>query len=273
MRALILSDIHANLEALTAVLGAAGEWDALWNLGDMVGYGGSPNEVLELMRARATVTVRGNHDRVCCGLSTSMHFNPSAQAAAQWTQSVLTAENLEWLHGLPQGPLRVEVPRERGVGAMAASAQVAEDEGAGDDAEEVTLAHGSPLDEDHYIVNMRDAWAPLQQMATAISFFGHTHVQGGFSQREHEWHEIRPRLPGKNTRWTLGIEPGTRHLINPGSVGQPRDYDWRAAFAIYDSEAGEVTYRRVTYDVRSAQARILRAGLPERLAARLREGR
>jgi len=271
MRALILSDIHANLEALTAVLDAAGEWDALWNLGDMVGYGGSPNEVLEVMRARATATVRGNHDRVCCGLSTSMHFNPTAQAAAQWTQDVLTPENLEWLRGLPQGPLRVEVPRERGVVAMAASAQA--DEVVGEDAVEVTLAHGSPLDEDHYIMNMRDAWAPLQQMATAISFFGHTHVQGGFSQREHEWHEIRPRLPGKSTRWTLAIEPGTRHLINPGSVGQPRDYDWRAGFAIYDSEAGEISYRRVAYDVRAAQGRILKAGLPERLAARLKEGR
>jgi predicted phosphodiesterase len=275
MRALILSDIHSNLEALTAVLGAAGEWDALWNLGDMVGYGGSPNEVLELMRARATVTVRGNHDRVCCGLSTSMHFNPSAQAAAQWTHDVLTAENLEWLRVLPQGPLRVDVPREHGVGAMAASAQAdgRNDAAEGDEVAQVTLAHGSPLDEDHYIMNMRDAWAPLQQMATAISFFGHTHVQGGFSQREHEWHEIRPRLPGKNTQWTLAIEPGTRHLINPGSVGQPRDYDWRAGYAIYDSEAGEVSYRRVAYDVRAAQSRILKAGLPERLAARLKEGR
>jgi diadenosine tetraphosphatase ApaH/serine/threonine PP2A family protein phosphatase len=254
MRALILSDIHANLEALTAVLAAAGEWDALWNLGDMVGYGASPNEVLELVRPLSTLTVRGNHDRVCSGLASPVHFNPSARAAAEWTQAALSPENLEWLQSLPQGPLRVHAAK-------------------GDDGAEVTLAHGSPLDEDHYIMNMRDAWLPLQEMTTAISFVGHTHVQGGFSQREHEWHEIRPRLPGKNTRWTLGIAPGTRHLINPGSVGQPRDYDWRAAFAIYDSEAGEVTYRRVAYDVRAAQARILRAGLPERLAARLREGR
>jgi diadenosine tetraphosphatase ApaH/serine/threonine PP2A family protein phosphatase len=110
-------------------------------------------------------------------------------------------------------------------------------------------------------------------MSTAVTFVGHTHVQGGFSQKEHEWHEIRPRIPVRRDRWALAIPPGTRHLINPGSVGQPRDYDWRAAFAIYDSVACEVTYHRVAYDVRAAQGRILKAGLPERLAARLKEGR
>ena len=97
MRALILSDVHANLEALTAVLEAADHWDAVWNLGDMVGYGASPNEVLELLRPLATLTVRGNHDRVCCGLTSSLHFNPTARAAALWTEETLTEENLEWL--------------------------------------------------------------------------------------------------------------------------------------------------------------------------------
>jgi diadenosine tetraphosphatase ApaH/serine/threonine PP2A family protein phosphatase len=126
---------------------------------------------------------------------------------------------------------------------------------------------------------MRDAWAPLQQMTTAITFFGHTHIQGGFSQKDHDWHELRPRYHSRNDpeHWTLTIPPGTRHLINPGSVGQPRDADWRAAFAIYDSEAPdgnqEIVYHRVPYDLTAAQGRILMAGLPERLAARLREGR
>jgi len=136
MRALVLSDIHGNLEALTAVLNAAGEWDELWNLGDMVGYGASPNQVLQVVRPLATLTVRGNHDRVCCGLTSTRNFNPTARAAAQWTINALTAENLEWLRGLPQGPLYPERKTP--------------------DEADVALAHGSPLNEDQYIQNMRD---------------------------------------------------------------------------------------------------------------------
>jgi predicted phosphodiesterase len=255
MRALILSDIHANLEALTAVLAAAGEFDSLWNLGDMVGYGASPNQVLDLIRPLATLTVRGNHDRVCSGLSSAATFNPTARAAALWTLESLTPDNLVWLRTVPQGPLQ---PRQRTL-----------------DDPLVTLAHGSPLNEDQYILNMRDAWAPLQQMTTAITFVGHTHIQGGFSRKEHDWQELRPRYYQRNDAemWTLPIRPGSRNLINPGSVGQPRDYDWRAAFAVYDSEACEVIYHRVPYDLTGAQGRILMARLPERLAARLREGR
>ncbi|HEV2619355.1 MAG TPA: metallophosphoesterase family protein [Acidobacteriaceae bacterium] len=256
MRALILSDIHANLEALTAVLNAAaGEWDALWNLGDIVGYGASPNQVLEMIRPLATMTVRGNHDRVCSGLTSSLNFNPTAREAALWTLEALTPDNLLWLRTVPQGPLH---PEQGGEGET-----------------QVTLAHGSPLNEDQYILNMRDAWAPLQQMTTAITFVGHTHIQGGFSQKEHQWHELRPRYRSRKEpdSWTLPIHPGTRNLINPGSVGQPRDADWRAAFALYDSVRCQVVYRRVPYDVAGAQGRILMARLPERLAARLREGR
>jgi predicted phosphodiesterase len=260
MRALVLSDIHANLEALHAVLDAAGEWDALWNLGDMVGYGASPNEVLDLIRPLSTLAVRGNHDRVCSGLTSSLSFNPVARAAAKWTLEELSPENLAWLRAVPKGPLQPTFIHARNTGSAQAS---------------VTLAHGSPLNEDQYIHTMRDAWAPLQQMTTAVTFFGHTHVQGGFSQKEHDWHELRPRYASRSNadRWTLPIPPGTRHLINPGSVGQPRDYDWRAAFAIYDSEAAQIVYHRVPYDLNRAQGRILMARLPERLAARLREGR
>jgi predicted phosphodiesterase len=256
MRALILSDIHANLEALTAVLdAAAGEWDALWNLGDIVGYGASPNEVLEVIRPLATMSVRGNHDRVCSGQTSSLNFNPTARAAALWTLDALSPDNLLWLRGVPQGPL--------------SPPQGAEDEA------QVSLAHGSPLNEDQYILSMRDAWAPLQQMATAITFVGHTHIQGGFSQKEHDWHELRPRYRSRDDAdsWTLPIRPATRNLINPGSVGQPRDHDWRASFAVYDSVRCEIVYHRVPYDLTGAQGRILMAGLPERLAARLREGR
>jgi diadenosine tetraphosphatase ApaH/serine/threonine PP2A family protein phosphatase len=255
MHALILSDIHGNLEALTAVLDAAGQWDALWNLGDMVGYGASPNEVVEVVRPLATLTVRGNHDRVCSGLTSTRNFNPTARAAAKWTMEALSAENLEWLRALPQGPLEPE-------------------QNSADEAR-VTLAHGSPLNEDRYIQNMRDAWAPLQQMTTAITFVGHTHIQGGFAQKDHDWQEVRPRYTSRQdcVSWTLTIAPGMRTLVNPGAVGQPRDFDWRAAFAIYDSAAHEVVFHRVPYDMAAAQQRVRRAGLPERLAARLREGR
>ena len=251
MRALILSDVHGNLEALNAVLAAAAPFDILWNLGDLVGYGASPNEVIDLIRPVAQLNVRGNHDRVCCGLTSALGCNPVARAAATWTHDELTPDNLAWLRAVPQGPLQPDQP-------------------AG-----VTLAHGSPLNEDQYILSMRDAWAPLQQMSTAITFIGHTHLQGGFSQKENDWHELRPQYQTRNEgdSWTLPIPPGTRHLINPGSVGQPRDNDWRAAFAIYDTEASEIIYHRVPYDLTAAQGRILMAGLPERLAARLREGR
>ncbi len=251
MRALILSDIHANLEALQAVLAAsAGSYDLLWNLGDTVGYGGSPNEVLELIRPVAAIHVRGNHDRVCCGLSSALGFNPVARAAALWTQQELSSDNVAWLRQVPQGPALTADP-------------------------EVSCAHGSPLDEDRYILNVRDAWAPLQQMPTALTFIGHTHIQGGFSQQGDSWHELRPQLSYRNgaSCWRLPMLAGRRHLINPGAVGQPRDNDWRAAYAVYDSEAAEVEFHRVPYDVTAAQGRILMAGLPERLAARLREGR
>jgi predicted phosphodiesterase len=259
MRALILSDIHGNLEALTAILAAAADtYEELWNLGDMVGYGASPNQVLDRLRPIATLNVRGNHDRVCCGLTSTNGFNPVARAAALWTREELTPAHLAWLRDVPQGPLHPTQPG-------------------------VTCAHGSPLNEDQYILNMRDAWAPLQQMTTAITFFGHTHVQGGFAQKEHDWHELRPQFKNQPQNrnepasWTLPLAPSMRYLINPGSVGQPRDADWRAAFALYDSGTGgrgpSIAFHRVPYDLAGAQGRILMAGLPERLAARLREGR
>lgn len=251
MRALLLSDIHANLEALNAVLEATEPYDVLWNLGDVVGYGASPNEVIEIVRPLAQMNVRGNHDRVCCGLASALGFNPVARAAANWTHDEMTDTNREWLATAAKGPLQPE-------GAPG-----------------VVLAHGSPLNEDQYILTMRDAWAPLQQSGVTITFIGHTHVQGGFCQQNEQWQELRPRYGGGNEAesWTLSLEEGVRYLINPGSVGQPRDYDWRAAFAIYDTEAAEIVFHRVPYDLTAAQGRILMADLPEKLALRLREGR
>jgi diadenosine tetraphosphatase ApaH/serine/threonine PP2A family protein phosphatase len=249
MRALVVSDIHGNLQALEAVLALAGTFDELWNLGDIVGYGANPNEVIDTVRPLARINVRGNHDRVCCGLTSSQGFNPIAAEAAAWTQRHLTPENLEWLRDMPQGPIR-------------ASARA-------------LCAHGSPLNEDHYIISMRDAWTPLQRMPTEITFFGHTHVQGAFSQQAPEWQEVRPIYHTQNEpeEFTIEVPVGSRHLINPGSVGQPRDGDWRAAFAIYDNAVETVTFYRIPYDVASAQQAIRDAGLPERLASRLGAGR
>lgn len=249
MRALVVSDIHGNLQALQAVLSFAGPFDELWNLGDVVGYGASPNEVLDTIRPLASINVRGNHDRVCCGLSSSQGFNPVAAEAAAWTQRHLSISNLDWLRAVPQGPIQA-TPR-------------------------VLCAHGSPLHEDHYIVSMRDAWIPLQRMPSQITFFGHTHIQGAFSQDAPEWQEVRPVYHSHDDaeQFILELPPGTRHLINPGSVGQPRDTDWRAGFALYDDTANTVTFFRIPYDVHAAQAAIRAAHLPERLASRLRTGR
>jgi diadenosine tetraphosphatase ApaH/serine/threonine PP2A family protein phosphatase len=249
MRALVLSDIHGNLHALQAVLDAAPAHGELWNLGDMVGYGARPNEVLDILRPRATINVRGNHDRVCCGLTSSQGFNPVAAEAAAWTQSHLTASNLDWLRQVPKGPIHATV--------------------------RAMCAHGSPLHEDEYIISMRDAWTPLQRMASEITFFGHTHVQGGFSQHQEDWEENRPLYETADLagQFSMGVLAGSRHLINPGSVGQPRDGDWRAAFALYDDSVEQVTFFRVPSDVAAAQAAIRDAHLPERLAARLATGR
>jgi diadenosine tetraphosphatase ApaH/serine/threonine PP2A family protein phosphatase len=255
MRALVVSDIHGNLHALEAVLGVAqdhagGGFDQVWNLGDVVGYGARPNEVIDLLRPMATIHVRGNHDRVCCGLTSSQGFNPVAAQAAAWTRLHLRPDNREWLRAVPMGPIRAS--------------------------DRAMCAHGSPLHEDQYIASMRDAWTPLQRMETEITFFGHTHVQGGFSQRAHDWAEDRPVYAeprGNTTEYvTQAVPPGSRHLINPGAVGQPRDGDWRAAFAIYDDVLEEVTFFRTPYDVAAAQAAIREAQLPERLALRLSTG-
>ncbi len=250
MRALILSDIHANLDALEAVLEAAPAHDTVWNLGDIVGYGANPNEVIDRVKDLGQVSVRGNHDRACCGLESLLDFNPIAAFAARWTRITLTDEHIKWLSELPEGPVLSE-------------------------GTEVNCVHGSVLDEDQYVTTLRDAWQPLQQSLTRITFFGHTHLQGGFAANEEEWFKLTPRYHRHNEaeEYELPLRNNLRYLLNPGAVGQPRDHDWRAACAVFDSEKMTVTFCRVPYDVVTAQQRILRAGLPDRLASRLREGR
>jgi diadenosine tetraphosphatase ApaH/serine/threonine PP2A family protein phosphatase len=236
---LILSDIHGNREALEAVLAAVhGRYDRILCLGDLVDYGADPNAVVEWARANLTAIVRGNHDKACAGLESFEHYNPAARASAAWTRSVLTPANIEYLEKLPRGPLRHE---------------------------NFDLVHGSPLEEDEYLITLEDA-APMRACVdTPVTFFGHTHVQGGFLLARGGVKRIVPR-------WTLQLEPEHFYLINPGSVGQPRDRDPRAAYALYSPRERVVEYGRVPYDVAGAAAKIRAAGLPDWLAARLRDG-
>jgi diadenosine tetraphosphatase ApaH/serine/threonine PP2A family protein phosphatase len=250
LRLLILSDIHANLEALEACLDAAPEHDQVYNLGDIVGYGANPNEVTERSRSLGSVFVRGNHDKACCGLSDLADFNPVAGTAALWTRDKLTEDHLEFLRALPQGPIAP--------------------------IEDVQLVHGSPRDEDEYILMAGDAYELLARTAVPLTFFGHTHVQRCFvldgSGQGKSFAPVYKSTRGKQSV-KLEIKPNTKYMVNPGSIGQPRDNDPRAAFVLYDVEAALVTFHRVPYDIERAQEKIFSAGLPERLAIRLEEGR
>jgi predicted phosphodiesterase len=251
LRILVLSDIHANLEALEASLAAAPSFDIAINLGDIVGYGASPNEVTDRSRALGKSFVRGNHDKAATGLIDLDDFNPMAASAALWTRNELTPDNLDWLRNLPHGP--ASVPEFPGV----------------------QLVHGSPNDEDEYVVSLGDALAPLITLTTPLTFFGHTHLQGGFFANGSSANGFRPeyRTVGQAETVPLQMKPSTRYLINPGSVGQPRDGDWRAAFALYDSNEQIIHFHRTPYNLKSAQDRIFAANLPPRLATRLASGR
>jgi predicted phosphodiesterase len=252
VRLLLLSDIHSNLEALEACLDAAPEYDRVANLGDVVGYGGSPNQTVELVRATGPISVRGNHDRCCCGLTDTTNFNPLAAHAAIWTRSELSDRNLDWLSALPRGPVR------------------------DDDWADVQLVHGSPIDEDDYITSAYGAGEALEFSACRLTFFGHTHIQGAYARPHEVTGPLVPeRLPtaGSAQISRLKLNPAKKYLVNPGSVGQPRDRNRRAAFALYDSEESEILFYRVPYNIARAQERILQAGLPKMLAMRLEEGR
>jgi diadenosine tetraphosphatase ApaH/serine/threonine PP2A family protein phosphatase len=251
MRALVISDIHANLQALEAVLAAAPAHDVVWNLGDVVGYGANPNEAIDGVRALGGLIVRGNHDRACSGLMGIDDFSENAARAVRWTQKVLSKERREWLRELAAGPVTPE--------GLAG----------------VSCVHGSPLDEDEYLFTLNDAWASLRAGAARIAFFGHTHVQGGFASSGKEFFDLRPDLGGGDEpeEGELPLRAGARYLLNPGSVGQPRDGDWRAAFALYDSARSLLVWHRVPYQVAEAQQHIRAAGLPAHLADRLSVGR
>ena len=239
---LIVSDIHGNFEALGAVLeDARGRYDRILCLGDLVGYGAEPNPVTDWARANAASVIRGNHDRACTGTDLLDNFNPSARAAALWTRNALSPENWNYLHRLPSGPLRI-----------AASSGF-------------DLVHGSPRHEDEYLVGVEDVRSLREQLDTRLTFFGHTHVQGGFLLASRNVKRLPPDR-------TLHLEPDYFYLVNPGSVGQPRDGDPRAAYALYAPEERTVDFGRVPYDIGTAAAKIRQAQLPGSLATRLFEG-
>jgi diadenosine tetraphosphatase ApaH/serine/threonine PP2A family protein phosphatase len=246
VRYLIVSDLHGNLEALEAVLrDCEGDYGQAICCGDLVGYGADPNPVTDWVREHCATVVRGNHDRASSGQDDLEWFNPVARQAAVWTLDHLSEENARYIETLPKGPVTVD------------SFQV---------------VHGSPFDEDEYVIDAGEADQAFHYLASRLAFFGHTHVQGGFIWN-HSRVETIMRMPASRTAETLEIDAECAYLVNPGSVGQPRDGDPRAAYAIYDTESRRVAYHRVAYDVAAAQHKIYAAGLPPILADRLSVGR
>jgi diadenosine tetraphosphatase ApaH/serine/threonine PP2A family protein phosphatase len=246
VRYLILSDIHANTDALDSVLAAApaGSWDRVIVLGDLVGYGAEPNGVIDRIRALDPLAViRGNHDKAACGLEDGSSFNNIARLAAQWTFEALSDANRDYLRALPAGPMPID--------------------------DRVEICHGAPFDEDHYIFDAEDARRALDTASRTLCLFGHTHLPVVFRRDPSVFDGFVPDSGDA----AVPIAAGIHYLINVGSVGQPRDGDPRAAFGIYDSEALSVEVRRVIYPVAAAQRRILAAGLPSSLANRLAVGR
>ena len=247
MRYLVLTDIHANLEALDACIGDARDrrCDQTLVLGDLVGYGADPNGVIDrVLELKPTAIVRGNHDKVACGLEQAEGFNAVAKSAAKWTLDVLTPEYRDWLANLPQGPTQVD--------------------------DFVEICHGAPFDEDAYIFDELDALRALKVSTRPLCLFGHTHYPITF-ELSNESIDTVGSSPEPETH--VQMRDGCKYLINPGSVGQPRDGDPRAAYAIVDTTERRVELLRAPYNVEEAQAKVVRAGLPEVLAQRLAVGR
>lgn len=246
MRYLVLSDIHGNLEALQAALAdtPAGTVDQVLVLGDLVGYGADPNAVTECIRALpASVVIRGNHDKVATGIEPATRFNHLARRAIEWTADTLTDDNRAWLRALPRGPVAVDA--------------------------EIEICHGTPFDEDVYLVDDLDAGRALHAAGRRICLFGHTHVAAAF-RRVHG--AVQHAGGRRGAPADLQVDGGDPWLINCGAVGQPRDGDWRAAFGVVDTVTRVVSLKRVAYDLAAAQTKIRVAGLPDELADRLAVG-
>ena len=240
MRVAVISDIHANLPALDAVLAELGKVDAVWQLGDVVGYGPHPDEVVARLREIGARGVRGNHDVAALGMLDMESFNPAARRAVEWTARRISPETRAWLAGLPE---RAELG-------------------------EITLVHGSLRDPIwEYLMTASDARASLAALATPYCLYGHTHVPAAWREDDRR---VEPLGPSHGSVLSLD---GRRLLLNPGSVGQPRDGDPRAGALVLDTEARRVTWHRVAYPIAKTQADIRAAGLPGWLADRLADGR
>lgn len=244
MRYLILSDLHANLQAINAVLDDAASpgYDAVLVLGDLVGYGADPAPVIERTLALEPVAiVRGNHDKVCAGIEPASLFNDVARRSIEWTAEALSSDQLAVLASLPKGPVVVS--------------------------DTIEICHGSPFDEDQYLFDAADAAQAIDASTTRLCLFGHTHLPAIFATREDP---VRPAANGADGEWVLPARGPA--LVNVGSVGQPRDGDPRAAYGLLNTATSVLSMRRVTYDVAGAQQRILSEGLPAWLALRLERG-
>jgi len=243
MRYLVLSDIHSNIEALEASIKKAKAvgYDQALCCGDLVGYGPNPAEVIDALDDLKTTSIRGNHDRVISGLDDPVHFNAAARKAVEWTREHLADSYLQRLAELQVGPLEI-TPSAR-------------------------LVHGSARDEDEYVVTQHDAVVNLASSAPAITFFGHTHEPGVFT-RTVRW------MPSYEADGSARLHiPGDKILVNPGSVGQPRDGDARASFLIWDDGESVLEFYRVDYALETTQAHMRNAQLPEFLITRLAFGR
>jgi diadenosine tetraphosphatase ApaH/serine/threonine PP2A family protein phosphatase len=250
MRYLVLTDIHANLEALdSCVADARGRgFDRTLILGDIVGYGAEPNTVVDRVQALEPVAiVRGNHDKVACGIEQADGFNIVARSAAIWTFDALTPEHRAWLAALPEGPIRVDPT--------------------------IEICHGSPFDEDVYIFDEFDAIRALRTSQRPLCLFGHTHQPVAFEQSSTGTNRLEIGGGGSPGYQEVGLQEGFKYLVNPGAVGQPRDGDPRAAYAIVDTVERRVELMRVPYAIAETQAKVMKAGLPEVLAQRLSVGR
>ena len=247
MRYLVLADIHANIEALDACLADARtrNYDRTLILGDLVGYGADPDAVVDRVRALDPYAiVRGNHDKVAAGMQEAEGFNTIAKNAALWTYDVLSPEHREWLAALPQGPHQVDDLME--------------------------ICHGSPFDEDAYVFDELDALRALKAASRPLCLFGHTHCPIAFELSEDTLESTAPSPPLAVQFFLIGQ---AQYLVNPGAVGQPRDGDPRAAYAIVDVDKRRIELFRLQYNVEQAQAKVIAAGLPEVLAHRLGVGR
>jgi predicted phosphodiesterase len=241
MRILIISDVHSNLSALESVLSDAGQVEAVWCLGDLVGYGPDPNECVNTIRQLPNlVCLIGNHDAAVAGIIGNAMFNSEARMAVLWTQSVLTQSNLEFLQSL--------------------SPQTVVDS--------VTLAHGSPRQPVwEYLLDVHTATSNFSHFSTPYCFVGHSHVPVIYQRRD-ELSTAKLFIPEVNSKRQLA----PRAILNPGSVGQPRDRDPRASYAIFNPEQETWSYHRTAYDVPSVQARMQQAKLPQRHIQRLSTG-